>query len=172
MEEDLEARMAGSEISSEPEAETELSALRAEIAAIRESDESRAAEVSTLRAELETARQEHQGEMDAARQEHEGELSALRARLVDAQQERLDIHRRALLAEHGGQVVAELVTGSTVDELEASVESARAAYARVLEAARRELGATSVPVGASPRGEPSGEELSPIAKITAALNRH
>ncbi len=159
MEEQMESREAdGSQVEV---TESELSALMAKIAELRQGEEARAAEVATLRAEL-----------TAARQEQEGELSALRARLVDAQQERLDTHRRALLAEHAGQVVDELVMGSTVEELEASVERARAAYARVAESARRELGATVVPVGASPRVELNPEELSPIAKIAVALNRN
>ena len=43
-------------------------------------------------------------------------------KLAEAQRERLDAHRRALLAEHAGQVVDELVAGASVEELDASVE--------------------------------------------------
>ena len=51
--------------------------------------------------------------------------------------------------------------------------------ARAVEAARtqlqaersRSLAAAQVPVGASPRTEMGVEELSPLAKITAALSR-
>jgi hypothetical protein len=113
-------------------------------------------------------------EIEALRQNEEvraAEVEALRAELADAQRGQVDAHRRAILAEHAGQIVEELVAGSTVAELDASLDTARAAYGRALESARRELGATVVPVGASPRLEPSPEELSPIAKITAALSR-
>jgi hypothetical protein len=134
--------------------------LMAEVEVLRQSEAARIAEVEELRAEL-----------AVARQERERELTALRTELADAQRAQVEAHRRAILAEHAGQIVEELVVGSTVGELDASLEMARAAYGRALESARRELGATVVPVGASPRLEPSPEELSPIAKITAALSR-
>ena len=160
MEENSEPRELGPETPDSPAQGPELSALVAEVDALRQGEETRATEIAALRAELATARQEQ-----------EGELTALRAQLADAQHGQLDAHRRAILSEHAGQIVDELVTGGTVEELNASVEIARAAFGRALEAARRELGATTVPVGASPRLEPSPEELSPIAKITAALSR-
>src|SRR5712692_6309496 len=97
--------------------------------------------------------EELRGELTALRNQHEGELTALRNQLIETQQGWLDAHRRALLAEHAGQVVGELVTGATVEELNASVDAARTAYGRALEAARQELGAMAVPVGASPRAE-------------------
>lgn len=98
---------------------------------------------------------------------HNGELMA----------RHLQAHRRALLAEHAGQVVPELVAGSTADELETSVEGARAAYARIAESVTAQIQAQRpplppMPAGASPRSEPNPEELSPIAKITAALSRN
>jgi hypothetical protein len=84
----------------------------------------------------------------------------------------LATHRRALLAENRGQVIDELVTGATPEELEASIETAKAAYSRVAEAikARTPL-VMSVPAGASPRSEVPAEDLSPIQKITSALSR-
>ena len=158
MEENEEARES-SETGSEAQ-QTEVGALTAEVEALRQNDEARKAEVEALRAEL-----------VVAQQERERELTALRTELADAQRGQVEAHRRAILAEHAGQIVDELVAGSTMAELDASLEAARTAYGRALESARRELGATVVPVGASPRLEPSPEELSPIAKIAAALNR-
>ena len=56
--------------------------------------------------------------------------------------------RRALLAEHAGQVVPELVTGETVEALAASVETARAAFSRAADAARATAAGQTVPTGA------------------------
>src|SRR5437762_60582 len=61
----------------------------------------------------------------------------------------LEAHRRAVLAEHRGQVIDELVVGSTPEEIDASVTVATAAYTRAVEAARAQLAATQVPPGAS-----------------------
>jgi hypothetical protein len=112
-----------------------------------------------------------EAEMVGLRQEQERELAVLRSELAEAQRGHIEAYRRALLAEHAGQIVDEMVTGNTLEELDASAEIARATYSRALEAARRELGGTLAPIGASLRMTPSSDELSPIAKITAALGR-
>jgi hypothetical protein len=93
--------------------------------------------------------------------------------LTAAQQTALDAHRRAVLAENAGQVIQELVQGATPADIDASIESAKAAYTRVADAVKAAVvTAPPVPAGASPRSEPSAEDLSPLAKITNALSRN
>lgn len=105
-----------------------------------------------------------------------GELAALqeavtaeRTARVALEERLLAAHRRALLAEQCGQVVEELVAGDSVEALDASVERARAAHARIVAAARTAQAATPVPVGNAARMGPRLEGLSPQAKIAAAL---
>ena len=97
----------------------------------------------------------------------EGEATAL----AEARAAGLGYLRRALLAEHAGAVVPELVTGDTPEQLEASVEVARAAWDRATEAARQALRADRVPAGAPARNgtDPSAEGLSPLGKIARGL---
>jgi hypothetical protein len=106
-------------------------------------------------------------------------LAELEARNAELSAAALDAHRRAVLAEHTGQVVPELVQGTTNEEIDESIEIAKAAYTRIADvvrtAAEAELNRSSfsvVPPGNSPRGEPPAEELSPLQKITGALSRN
>jgi hypothetical protein len=84
-----------------------------------------------------------------------------------------------VLAENVGQVVPELVQGATAEDIDASVETARSAFARIAEtvhaSAQAELSRSPLPVvppGNSPRGELPTDELSPLQKITGALTRN
>lgn len=88
-----------------------------------------------------------------------------------ARGETLAATRRALLAEHAGQVVPELVQGESAQELEASVALAREAFERIVGDLRLQA-AAQVPVGASAAVGQTPEELSPMQKITAALSRN
>lgn len=74
---------------------------------------------------------------------------------------------RATLAAAHPDAVAELITGATVREMIASVETAKAAYQRVIEHNR-----ATIPVAAGGGGRPVGLDtgkLSPIAKISLGL---
>jgi hypothetical protein len=144
----------------EREESEEVTGLREELTAVREAlqvmerereagREAAAAQVAELTAEVETLR---------------GQVGVANDRVLEA-------HRRTILAEHAGRVVPELITGNTVEELDASAERALAAYARVVEAARSQLVRQQVPMGASPRFEPEVDSLSPLQKITSALRR-
>lgn len=140
----------------------------------RELEDSRA-ELDQARAAIAQLEQERQS-AEAAAQQRLAELETRNSELSGAA---LDAHRRAVLAENAGQVVPELVQGSTTEEIDASIEAAKAAYARIAEsvrtAAQAELSRSPLPVvppGNSPRGEPPAEELSPLQKITGALSRN
>ncbi len=115
-----------------------------------------------LQAQLTTTQQER----DAANQQ----LQDLATTQAAANQVALDQARRALLAENAGEIVAELVQGANLDELEASVGVAKAAFQRTADQLRAQV-AAQVPTGASPVASPPIESLSPFEKITQALSR-
>jgi hypothetical protein len=97
--------------------------------------------------------------------------TALATDLDETRARSLGYLRRALLAEHAGQVVPELIEGSDEASLVASVEAAKQAYARALDAARTAIVSQTVPAGApSARVAPVGG-LSPLEMIESGLRR-
>ena len=83
-------------------------------------------------------------------------------------------HRRALLAEHAGQIVPELVQGDTPEALEASVQTARSAFQSAADAARKQIADQRVPGGSGTRdtGAGAGGQAAPTTptdKIAAGL---
>src|SRR3954447_20054969 len=85
--------------------------LTAQLAEYQKLAEERAAALTARDAELEVLRQEAAA--------HEATASQAQAALLEA-------HRARLLAEHAGQVVPELVQGTSVEDLSKSVEAAKA----------------------------------------------
>ena len=77
---------------------------------------------------------------------------------------------RELIARAHPDTVAELIQGTTLTEMLASLPAARAAYARVAEATRGQ--APTVPAGAATRtSDPRAENLSPLGKIRVGLEQ-
>lgn len=111
--------------------------------------------------------EESQREAAALRSAHE----ELTLQLQTAHADHLAAIRRALLAEHAGQVVPELVQGGTTEELEASVGAAGHAFDRIA-GQLRDQAAAMVPIGASASAAPSPDVLTPMQKITHALTRN
>ncbi len=99
------------------------------------------------------------------------QIERFREEQGEARAQGLAAHRRALLAENAGRVVPELVTGSTVQELEESVEVARRAYDAVRTAALAEMVSAPVPAGNPVRQGLSVEGLSSLEKIAYGLKR-
>jgi hypothetical protein len=128
-------------------------ALTAQLAEYQKLAEERAAALTARDVELDALRQ------TAAA--HEATAQQTQAALLEA-------HRARLLAEHAGQVVPELVQGGTVEELSASVESARAAHARIAESIRQQA-TTAVSPGNAARTGPDLGALSSQEKIAYAL---
>lgn len=95
----------------------------------------------------------------------------LRAQVEEARSRGLEAHRRALLADNAGGIVPELVAGTTVEELDRSVEVARAAFETAKQAAIREFSANQVPAGNPTRQSPGIEGMSPLEKIAYGLRR-
>jgi len=98
-------------------------------------------------------------------------VEGLRAELEEARARGLEAHRRALLAENAGRVVPELVAGSTVEELEGSVDVARRAFDAARAAALAEVAATPIPAGNPIRQGPGVEGMSSLEKIAYGLKR-
>jgi len=113
------------------------------------------------------------GELEGRLAQVTGQLEQVTARAGELQGQMLEAVRRALRAEHP-EAVAELIAGGTVQELEASVEVARAAYQRALEAARRELAGQSTPAGNPAREAVDAaavEGLSALGKIAHGMGK-
>lgn len=108
------------------------------------------------------------------------QLAALEVELADERRQALGYLRRALLAEHAGTLVPDLVAGDTADMLLASVDVARAAYAAAREATLAELSQQAPPPPPTapkvPAGTPARDGLdslahSPLQRIAAGLRR-
>ena len=126
--------------------------------------------LDAMSAQLEALGQERDAAIAAATQAA-AERAALAERANDLEAAHLGAVRRSLLAENAGQVVPELVQGSTSQELEASVQRARDAYERIV-ADLRIHAAGQVPIGASAGAAPQLDELTPMQKLTQALSRN
>jgi hypothetical protein len=95
----------------------------------------------------------------------DSEIAALRDTLEAA----VSKYRAAVAATAPG-VPEELLRGATVEETDASLETARRIVSQVREQIERESAAESVPAGAPPRTPPDMSALSPAEKIFHALS--
>src|SRR5437763_12764472 len=139
----------------------ELEGRMTTLAAERDTASERAAELESGRAALDAQLAEVAGARDAAT-----------ATLAEAQALGVATLRRALLAEHAGQVVPELVTGESEESLLASVEVARQAYGRALDVARATIASQTVPAGApSARTVAASAGLTPLEMSESGLRR-
>ncbi len=140
---------------------TELEGQVTALAAERDTASERAAELESNR-----------GALDAQLTEAATARDEATATLAAAQAVGLANLRRALLAEHAGQVVPELVTGESEETLLASMEVARQAYGRALDAARATIASQTVPAGApSARTVAASAGLTPLEMIESGLRR-
>lgn len=110
-----------------------------------------------LRAELENAQAALQAltaERDAARQDYAAAVAR---------------YRQQVIAAHA-EIVPDLVTGQTIEEIDASVERAKAAFANLRE---RIASVQATPLGGAPRQVIAEDlsALSPEAKIALGLFR-
>lgn len=78
---------------------------------------------------------------------------------------------RAAVAATASGVPEDLLTGETVEEIDASLERARRIVSRVREQIESETAAGRVPAGAPPRALPDMSALSPAEKIVHGLTR-
>jgi hypothetical protein len=147
---------------------TELEGQVTALAAERDVAAERAAELESGR----TALDAQLTEVAAARDAAERAVTEANGTLAEARTLGLAHLRRALLAEHAGQVVPELVRGESEEALLASVEVARQAYGRAIDAARVTLASQRVPAGApSARNVAALAGLTPLEMIESGLRR-
>ncbi len=76
---------------------------------------------------------------------------------------------RELVVQANPGVLAEMITGSTIEEVNASLESARALTEKVRRGIEAEAARTRIPAGAPPRTPPDISALSPREKIQFAI---
>jgi chromosome segregation ATPase len=79
-------------------------------------------------------------------------------------------YREALLAS-APDLPQDIISGETVEELDASVEKARQTVRQVREHLESQAQSGRVPAGAPPRSAPDFSSLSPVEKIRLGLNR-
>ena len=124
--------------------------------------------------ELDAARSALDGQLAEATGAHlavSADLAETQGALSAATGRELTNLRRALLAEHAGQVVPELVGGDDEEALLASVEVAKQAYTRALETARTTIASQTVPAGAPSARIVPAAGLSPLEMIESGLRR-
>ena len=124
--------------------------------------------------ELEAARADLDARLAEATGAHAtvaADLSAARQALSAVNTSGLANLRRALLAEQAGRIVPELVSGDDEAALLASVEVAKQAYGRAVEAARASIAQQTVPAGAPSADAASAASLSPLEMIETGLRR-
>ena len=127
------------------------------------------AEGSEARAESPPATEELQrriAEMEESIAVRESEAAALRESLAGAV-----LKYRSAVLETAPGVPEELVTGETVDEIDASLTRARDMVSRVRQELEARAAEDSVPTGSPPRQPVDLAALSPAAKIQHALNQ-
>ncbi len=140
----------------------ELADARAEVERLREHTADREARASHLESQLVELREELAQARSSA-EEREATLS---------QQVRLSAerYREAVLASEP-ELPAELVTGASVEEIDASLERARETVARVRGHLESQAQAGRVPAGAPERSGPDLSALSAEEKIRLGLGR-
>ena len=105
-------------------------------------------------------------EMEESIAARESDVAALREALAGAV-----LKYRTAVLETAPGVPGELVTGETVDEIDASLNLARDMVSRVRQELEARAAADSVPTGSPPRQPIDLAGLSPAAKIQHALSQ-
>jgi hypothetical protein len=110
-----------------------------------------------------------EAQLSEAKSESEAALAET-ARLKEAEAASTSKYREALLAAHPN-IPADLIQGSSIAELHASVEKATATVEAVKKSLETQAAATRVPAGAPTRGGISLEGMSPREKIAYAIKQ-
>ena len=130
------------------------------VASVVEEDQPEEQPPESATADLET----ELAEARATLEQRDAEMEALRHQLASATAR----YREALLAS-SPEVPAELVTGATPEEVEASLAQAKGMVERIRSHIEAQLAEQRVPTGAPIRSAPDLSALSPKEKIAHAL---
>jgi chromosome segregation ATPase len=154
------------------EAQAEVERLQATAA----DREARAAHVEEKNAQLRHDLEETRGALSTAEERAsagqervvglEGELSTARAQVREAA-----VRYREALLSASPEVPADMVTGESVEEVEASLAAARQTVAQVRQHLESQAQAGRVPAGAPPRSGADLSALTPEEKIRAGLEQ-
>jgi len=159
-----------------PEELSELKAqLEAEVKAKAEF-EAQGAEKDARIAELDTEVSRLTQDVQALKGEKESlnlkltELNGILSQSKESQAQAVAKYK-SLIVGSNPTIPAELIQGASIDELNASVENARALVSKIREQVAKEAETARVPPGAPPRTGVEVEALSPTEKIKYGLRR-
>ena len=96
--------------------------------------------------------------------ESDGKFDSINDRLKNAV-----VAYKAVVVQANPYITEELITGNTIDELNQSVEKAKALIAQVKTSIEAEIASSKVPAGAPARTPPDLSALSPREKIQYAV---
>ena len=150
----------------------ELEAARADVERLQAVAADREARAAHLESQLTEVRQELAQAAEQA-EAREQELSALRERsgALTGQVRGAAERYRELVLRQSPELPEELVTGDSVEEIEAALERARETVSKVQGHLESQAQATRVPVGAPVRSAPDLSGLSAEQKIAAGLRQ-
>lgn len=151
------------------ELEEELASARAEMERLQAMAADREARAAHLEAQLGELRQElaqAREQSEAREQELAGRAEALEAQVRSAAQ-----RYRELALQLSPELPEELVTGESVEEIDAALQRAQETVSRVRGHLESQAQAAWVPVGAPPRSAPDLSGLSAEEKIRLGLRQ-
>ena len=134
-------------------------------------------ENETLKRELQ-AREAAVASLEQALAGKDGEIAALNQSLEEAKQESGEVAKelsqavaayKGLVAQANPGLVAEMIKGDTIGEIDESVKSARALVERIKQEVGAENARARVPAGAPQRTPPDLSGLTPREKIRYAM---
>lgn len=108
----------------------------------------------------------------------DSELATLKQSFTEAEKKSVELEKalaqavssyRAMIVESNPRVLAELITGDTIDEVNESLKNARALIDKVKQEMEAEVSRTKVPAGAPQRAPLDLSVLSPRDKIQYAI---
>ena len=141
----------------------ENEAMAGELNDLRERISGRDAAFAPLRDEMESLKVQL-----SAKDEELKALGENASGLEKSLEEAVVAYREMVVRANAG-VTAELVSGGTVDEVNASLEMARGIVEGVRKSLEAERAETRIPAGSPPRTAPDLSSLSPIEKIKHAI---
>lgn len=140
----------------------ELAAARAELERLQET----AADSEARAAHVESQLTQAHEEIELARSESDAREQDLTAQLQSAAD-----RYRGLALEQAPELLAELVSGATVAEVDEALQRARETVSKVRGHLESQAQAGKIPVGAPPRSEPDLSGLSTEEKISYGLQQ-
>ena len=157
--------------------QTELETTRTEMESVKAEKETLAGEMETILAsgkdaearvtELEQVIATRDSDIVTLKQavvESDGKFDSVNDRLKNAV-----VAYKAVVVQANPYITEELITGNTIDELNQSVEKAKALIAQVKTSIEAEIASGKVPAGAPARTPPDLSALSPREKIQYAV---